>query len=214
MKKNLGMFFGLSRCGVGAVLLGLCAFTPISRAAITFLDNTSDPNNGNTTTTYTYADVFTMGAAGYLNSLTLTLSGSLSSAVYVYAATSGNPPTSSYNGAGNALFSLGTVSGSSPVILSLNDYLAAGTYAIVLASSGSSWSLTASGAATTQNGSSFGGLYYNNTGTWAPTAGIGQMNLVGVTAVPEVPMTGMVMGFGALAIALGRKFRTAVSSIA
>ncbi len=215
MKKNLGMFFGLSRWGAGAVILALCAFTPASRADITVVDNTGDTLAGNTASGLTFAQVFTMGSGGTISSLTLTLTGSGSSEVYIYAASAGNPPTSTYNGAGNAMFTLGSVSASSPTLTGLNDSLSAGTYAIVLAANGSGWDITSSSSVVTQNGSSIGTLYYDNSGTWTVSGSdFAQMNLA---AVPEVPRTGMIMGFGGLAIAVGgtlsRKLRPAVSSI-
>jgi hypothetical protein len=47
MKKNLGTFFGLPHWGVGAVLLALCAFTPVSRADVYILTyNDGGFNNG------------------------------------------------------------------------------------------------------------------------------------------------------------------------
>lgn len=43
--KNWGMFFGLPRLGVAAVLLALFAFTPVSRAGL--YEITFDDGNGN-----------------------------------------------------------------------------------------------------------------------------------------------------------------------
>jgi len=213
MKRNMGMFIGLSHKCAGAVLLTLCAFAPVSRADVTVLDNTGNANASQANESLTFAQVFTMGTSGNISSLTLTLSGAGTSEVYIYAAASGSSPTISYNGAGNALYDLGSVSGSSPTITGLNDSLSAGTYAIVLASSGSAWKLTSSGSIVSQNGSSIGGLYFDDGGTWAAAgSSFAQMNL---EAVPEVPATGTVMGFGALAIALGCMLRRkTVSSIA
>ncbi|HEY5041760.1 MAG TPA: hypothetical protein VIK53_07125 [Verrucomicrobiae bacterium] len=215
MKKNI-VLFGLPGFGVQAFLLSLCVFTSVSYADIV-VDNTGDTHDATGSSGVTFAQVFTMGTAGNISSLTLSLSGSASSEVYVYSATSGSSPSSAYNGLGNALYDLGNVSASSPTITGLNDSLSAGgTYAIVLALSGSQWNLTTSSSIVTDNGSSIGGLYYDNAGTWSGLGGdFAQMNLA---AVPEVPMTGAVMGFGVLAIAVGatlrRKLRPAVSSIA
>jgi hypothetical protein len=49
MKKNLWTFFGLPHRGVGAALLALCAFTPVSRASlydITFTDGGANVGSG------------------------------------------------------------------------------------------------------------------------------------------------------------------------
>lgn len=216
MKKNLGTFVGFPCVAVGAIMLALCTFTTASRADVTIVGNTGDTTIGNTAPSLTFAQVFTMGSGGTISSLTLTLGGSGSSHVYIYAASSGAPPTSSYNGSGNALFDLGSVSASSPTLTGLNDSLSAGTYAIVLAANGSAWDITPSSSVVTQNGSSIGGLYYDSFGTWT-TSGhdYAQMNLA--SSVPEVPMTGAIMGVGVLAIAGGRtlrrKLRPLVSSI-
>jgi len=220
MKKNLGTFFGLSRCGVGAVLLGLCAFTPVSRADV--IINNMPP--GETTLApisgATVGQVFTMSSpngSGTLSSLTLELYSTSGGIVNVdlYNAPSGAPT-------GSAIL-LGTVtagtSGNQAIgVSSLNHYsLAVGTqYAIVLEQSGSvSWDFTSSTASLGYG--TLGTIYTSvNSGvTWGAYGGSGgmQMNLQ-TTPVPEVPMTGVVMGFGALAIALGRKLRPNVSSIA
>jgi hypothetical protein len=45
MRKNLGMFFGLPRLGVGAALLALFAFASVSRAGLYII--TFDDRNGN-----------------------------------------------------------------------------------------------------------------------------------------------------------------------
>src|ERR1035438_2891448 len=81
MKKNLGVTFGLSRWGVGAVLLALCAFTPLSRADVV-IDNLSASDGTGTFATSSRTDtgvageweqVFTPAAGGTISSLTLEL---------------------------------------------------------------------------------------------------------------------------------------------
>ena len=209
MKKNFGKCFGLARCGAGAVIIGLCAFIQASRADVAIVDNTSQANNGFGTGALPEAVMFTMGNSGAnISSLTLVMSGSGSSEVYVYNAPGG--AITAYNGAGNALYDLGSISASSPTITignpSLYSLSANSEYAIVLADSGSQWGFTASpsftGSASTFAWNSMG-IYF-------------QMDLV--SPVPEVPVTGIVMGFGALAIAVGhtlrRKLRSAVSGVA
>jgi hypothetical protein len=167
------------------------------------------------------AQVFTMPATGgILSALTLGLystSGGTAT-IDLYNASSGGAPF------GSVVSTLGSVTvGSSGfqniAVNSLNNYFLAdgGVYAIVLetpASGSVSWNTTT----TTGSGGSGsqGGFYYNN-GAWTalPVSGYyGQMDLE-TTPVPEVPMTGVVMGFGALAIAVGstlrRKFYPTVS---
>ena len=217
MKKNLGTFLGLSSWGVGAALLALCAFTPLSRADV-IVDNTARPligSDGNVPT----AQVFTMptsGAATYtISSLTLSLgAGSSGTAeVYVYNATSGNPPSLGYNGGGNALYDLGSVNGATGVVnltSPSSDILSlSGTYAIVLAGSGTiSWDYTTTaGNSNVGATGTLGGSYDWSGTTWGINSGqFFQMDL-NATPVPEVPMTGAVMGLGTLAIALGTALR-------
>ena len=209
MKKNLVAFFGLSRWGVGAVVLALCAFTSASRADAEIVVNTSQTTEGYSTAAVPEAVLFTISSAANIGSLTLVLSGSGSSDAYVY-----NAPSGAIASYGTALYNLGSISASSPTISGLNDSLSAGEYAIVLANSGSTWGFTTS---STYSGSatSFGESAYWNGTSWVGQSLYFQMDL---EPVPEVPMTGMVMGFGALAIAVGgtlrRKLRPAVSSIA
>jgi hypothetical protein len=218
MKKNLGMFFGLPSLGMGAALLALCAFTSVSRADVTIIDNLADSTDlhaleaGNP-----LAQVFTVSAdSGNISSLTLGLyiysvggGGSATATIDLYSATSGGAPF------GSALATLGTVSttssGSQQLAVNPVDAysLTAGTYAIVLetptaGSIGLDATLQTSDSGGTAT-SPLGGIYYYD-GSWtsADSGFYGQMTL---TAVPEVPMTGMVMGFGVLAIALGHTLR-------
>ena len=220
MKKNLGMFFGLSRCGAGAILLGLCAFTPVSRAAV-IVNNTGNPST--TLSGATVAQVFTMsGTSGNLSSLALTLdiNSAGTAAVDLFNVDGGGAPTT----LAAVLGSVTTTSAGNPVTVAVNLtsnplFTAGGSYAIALAypaipSASLSWDYTTT--AGSGGTGSLGGLYYsfNSGSTWtAYGGGALQMNLQ-TTPVPEVPMTGVVMGFGALAIALGRKLRLAVSNIA
>jgi hypothetical protein len=213
MKKNLGMFFGLSRCGVGAVLLGLCAFTPVSRAGVV-IDNLGDGSNGGINGALAAAQVFTMsGSSGDINSLTLDLVASVggSAEVDLYSV-SGSAP-------GSLIADFGTVSvaSSGNIAVSLISYplLSSGTsYAIVLQPSSSSTSWEYTTTASSGGSGSLGGLYYEVSGNWYQyTSGNYLQMSLSTTPVPEVPMTGMVMGFGALAIALGRRLRKAVSSV-
>ena len=216
MKRNLGMSFGLSRRCVGAVLLALCAFTPASRALNTIVDNSAQPQTVTAGTSVPQAQVFTMpGYSGTISSLTLVLGGGgVSANVDLFNVSAGLP-----TGSGTII---GTVnassSGSDAVTLSGGPYtLSSGaSYAIELQSSGGSWD------ATTETGNtgdgSFGGLYYYNGSAWVLESGdYAQMSLQ-TSPVPEVPVTGSVMGMGALAIAVGsalrRKLRQTVSSVA
>ena len=221
MKKNFGMFILAPRWGVGAVLLALCAFTPVSRADV-IVDNT-----GATTLSTVFggpghqiAQVFTMsGTSGNISSLALlldsTTAGTYTLNVDLYATSSGAPT-------GLATF-LGTVTASTTgdrqligvSSLTSGVTLTPGTqYAVALEQNGNlQWDYTST--------SGVGPIYYSldagSTWTVYGSPGNMQMNLQ-TTPVPEVPVTGVVMGFGALAIAVGgtlrRKLHPAVSSIA
>jgi hypothetical protein len=220
MKKNFGMFILAPRWGVGAVLLALCAFTPVSRADV-IVDNT-----GAATATTVFggtgdqiAQVFTMsGTSGNISSLTLlldsTTAGTHTLNVDLYNVSSGVPT-------GLATF-LGTVTANttgdrrfiSVSSLASGVTLTPGTqYAVALEQNGVlQWDYTST--------SGVGPIYYTiGAGPWTAYGSSGnmQMNLQ-TTPVPEVPVTGVVMGFGALAIAVGgtlrRKLHPAVSSIA
>lgn len=206
MKMNLWTSLLPSHWGVAAVIIGLCAFTPASRGDV-IVDNTGDASAGSDSAinAQMLGQLFTMPASGSvdISSLTLTLAGSGSSEVYVYNTSGGTPTTQ--------LYDLGSVSSSTPTITigtPANDPLSASTtYAIVLGVSSSSlaWSFTS----TTASGGTgtLGHAFWFATGTWSDVGSNPyQMNFQ-TTAVPEVPVTGVVMGLGALAIAAGRTLR-------
>ncbi len=215
MKKNLGAFSGLAHVRVGVALVALCALIPVSRAAVTVVvDNTLADNSGNAQKGSdgdgTYAQVFTMPTgSGYISSLTLTLgtSSSGSDEVYVYKTSSGVPTTS--------LYDVGSVSPSSlasptDVAVSItsptSDVLTGGgTYAIVLVASGTiSWEYT-DGTANDSGSGTLGEGYQYISGSWSSTSPDRfQLNL---QVMPEVPITGTLMGFGALVIAVGHTLR-------
>ena len=123
--------------------------------------------------------------------------------------------------------SLGTVSGGTTgdgqliaVSSLVNQALTANTeYAIVMQTSTGTVSWDNTPSAASGGTGTLGLAYFYNGNSWGtvPDNNYFQMNLQ-TTPVPEVPMTGVVMGFGALAIAVGhtlrRKFRPAVSNIA
>jgi hypothetical protein len=221
MKKNLGMFILAPRFGVGAVLLALCAFTPLSRADV-IVDNTGATTGGTVfgSSGNQIAQVFTMsGTSGNISSLALlldsTTAGTYTLNVDLYATLLGAPT-------GLATF-LGTVTASTTgdrqligvSSLTSGVTLTPGTqYAVALEQNGVlRWDYTATPGV--------GPVYYSSDAgsSWTAYGASGnmQMNLQ-TTPVPEVPMTGAVMGFGVLAIAVGstlrRKTRPAVSSIA
>jgi hypothetical protein len=205
MKNNLGTFVLASRRSAGAVLLALCAFAPISRADV-IIDNTGQTTLGFVVTSFPQAQVFTMsGTSGNISSLTLLLNaGSAGTANVDLYSVSGSAPNS-------FISTIGTIdsaaSGSVAVSLSGNPLLSSSTsYAVVLEpGNGSSWNYTTTSA--NAGDGSVGSLYYFNGGTWNVEIGqYVQMNLQ-TTPVPEIPITGAVMGFGALAIAFGRTLR-------
>ena len=209
MKKNFGVVFGLPCWGMGAAVLALFAFTSASRATV-IVNNLADATVSSAETGWYYGQVFTMGSSssGNLGTLTLDLySGSTGSAVvYLYNASGGAP-----TGSGVAI---GTVSGTGNQTIALGSHpaLAASTsYAIIIHDNVSSdvrWNYTAN-AASGGTGSLPGGIVFSSDGSsgWGSTANEYMQMEVDVVPVPEVPMTGMFMGIGALAIAAGRTLR-------
>ena len=210
MKKNLGTFFGLSHLGVGAALLALCAFTTVARAD---LINTLTASTTTQVSGTPFAQVFTMvGSDGNISSLILELSSVVGGTANVdlYDVSAGAP--------GSLLQILGSVTAAAVgdnqqiTINPLNSYtLIQNTqYAIVLQNptSGSiAWDDVA-GTASGGAAPALGGEYYYNGSAWNTwNAGRSFQLDLQTTPVPEVPMTGMVMGFGALAIAIGRNLR-------
>jgi|SRR5208282_5870325 len=229
MKKNLGMYILASRCGVGAVFLALCAFTPASRADVTVINNSGDTSDGGSVVAAdggggtAWAQTFLSGSSGQISSLTLTLAASSGSMeVDLYAvADSGSGPSGTAVDIGSVAAGTGIVTLNN-VNVSANPLTSGDYYAIALQPAGSgSDSISWNATATSASGGS-GTLYeiYKNTGSgWVYSSSTPYLQMdLSVTPVPEVPLTGVVMGFGALAIAVGsslrRKMRPAVSSIA
>jgi len=219
MKKNLGTFFGLSRCGVGAVLMGLCAFTPVSRASV-IIDNTADTILGQVfNTSFSQALVFTMpNYSGTISSLMLELAAGTSGTanVDIFNVTGGGVPTGSGTLIGTV--NSGSTGGISVSLTSSPLLSANNSYAIALMqnANGPAWDYTTTSVNTGDG--SVGSLYFFAGGNWNVESGQYTEMRLQTTPVPEVPVTGVVMGFGALAIALGRtlrgKLRPQVSSIA
>lgn len=211
MKNNLKNIFGLARFGAGAAVLGLLACASTLHAAV-IVDNTGTPNfyvGG-----ATYGQLFTMSGTSF-NSLTLEL----------YSASGGTANVSLYNVGSGLPTSLNTLLGTvtagvgdgqlvSVTPFSVSGLTSGNQYAIVLSQSSSvrwDWNSTAAtGFGATASSADSGA-------TWSSYPSYVQMNLSAVTPVPEVPMTGMVMGFGALTVAMVstrfRKIHSAGSSI-
>ena len=218
MKNNLRMLFWHTRRGVGVALLALLAFTSILRADVVTLNNTGGSSDGSTigTSGGWIAEQFQTGVGGDLTGLALQLNFTAASSANVYITSD----LSTFTLVGTV--SSGTVGNNQIISLSLltNPYLAAGTsYLIALEPSNASvaWDYTRN-SASGGDGVFQGNVYSQNSGVnWNgyDQGAYMQMNL---TVVPEVPKTGMVMGFGALAIAMGetlrRKLRPAVANIA
>lgn len=222
MKKTFGMICGAPFRSAGVALLFLFTYVPLSRAEV-IINNTGDSLGSYVLKTGNppLAQVFTMsGTSGNLSSLTVELRvyGAGSVNIDLYSAASGGAPIS-------LLSALGTVSsatiGDQSFTLSLQNnplLTAGGTYAIVLETPTSGqfgWQATATSAS--GGTGTLGDNYYYSGGSWS-VASAGyywQMNLQ-TTPIPEVPITGAVMGFGALALAVGRtlhrKHRSAAST--
>lgn len=215
MKENPGKLFSAPRIGVGMLALALCAFAPASHAGVVINDINSGDTGGsdsynNTSNPGPSADyigqVFTMdGSGGYLSSVTLALSGGSGTPtahVYVYNTSSG-APTGSY------LYDLGAISASANTLTIANPTLdplsASTTYAIVLDTSADqslAWAWRSTQFPASGGSGSLGNPYWQQIGAWNAT-GSGYPYQMNVQAVPEVPMTGLLMGLGALGIAMG-----------
>jgi hypothetical protein len=203
MKKNLGTFSELPIC-VGAALLALCTISPLSHAAV--VDNM--PAAGYSTIgnvevgNFEQAQVFTMPSYG----------GTISSlALRLQAPSSVTTDVDLYSVSGSTFSfveTFGTVTADSSgtvfaVSLSSNPSLSADTsYAIALQKAPS----TLEWGYTTTSGSggdgTLGSTYLSTDAgvTWiAGTSG--QYLQMDLAVVPEVPVTGTLMGLGALIIA-------------
>lgn len=193
---------------VGTVILAFCSYVPLTHASV-IVDNT--PNftlAGNEGAGDTLAQVFTMPVltgsyfGGNISSLSLVMAGSGLSDVYVYNATLGGPTT--------PLYSLGSVDAGSGIVTisSSSDFLTAGqTYAIeVVTGASADWLQTASSGS---GSGSLGGAYFAS----GSGQDVGVYYGMDLQAVPEVPMTGVVMGFGALTVGLGHTLRRKLVSV-
>ena len=210
MKNNLKNIFGLTSIGAAAAVLGFLACASTSHAAV-ILNNLSDtpvgPLAGGAAQEFGMTTV-----SGTLTSITLSLAGAGTGNVFVYDTTgAGGSP-------GGQLYSLGTISAGSSTISGLNDLLAGGvTYAIVLNANGTGlgWNYTSDPTVTAAGGASLPATrFYTGSGPFGgPFGDYGQMSM-SVTPVPEVPITGAVMGFGVLAVAMGTAIRRKVSASA
>ena len=217
MGKNLRTFFELARLGMGAALLALFAFTSVSRATV-IVDSLGDTRVGDANGLYKAED-FSTTVGGQISSVILSLNFNTAAVtagstldVYLYSATGSGPTGSGFN--------LGTITattaGDTQYTLSgsgLNAYslIAGSDYAIVidlaLASGSVGWEYASAGSGNTGTGGSFLHAYNSNTGTsgWVQPSP-DQQRFMEVDAVPE-PMTGAIMGIGALAIAAGHTLR-------
>jgi hypothetical protein len=209
MKNNLKNIFGLTSIGAAAAVLGFLACASTSHAAV-ILNNQTDTPVGPLAGGAAQEFVMTT-VSGTLTSITLSLSGAGIGNVFVYDTTgAGGSP-------GSSLYSLGTISAGSSTISGLNDLLAGGvTYAIVLNANATAlaWSYTSDSTVVATGGASLPATrFYTGSGPTfgGPFGDYGQMS-ISVTPVPEVPITGAVMGFGVLAVAMGTTLRRKLSA--
>lgn len=223
MKQNSRAFVGFPCLAVGAIMLAFFAFTSSSRADVETVVNNLG-SSGTYVSGFPLGQVFTMSStAGELNSLTLQMYANPpgGAEIDLYTVSSGQP---------NSLLSvLGSITTSvtgngqnlAVVLTSFPNLTADTQYAIVVQSPSSgllAWDQvnnTSSGG----TGSALGGQYYESGGVWYLRSDVNSFQMeLQTTPVPEVPATGLVMGIGVLAIAVGnilrRKLRPAVSSIA
>jgi hypothetical protein len=207
MKKTLEVFLSAKSLGI-AVALAVLFVSALGAQAVIVFDNTggfSETSTANYPPPVTYGQSFIMtSGSGAIDGLTL-LFGSGSS---------GSAEVDLYNFNGNVwspVSTLGTVDGSGVVNLTSNPILQGNSvYAIVLQvpSSGSlSWlGTTALPTTGFSPGASMysvnGGVNWNNYLSQSF-----QMQVSAMTAVPEVPITGVVMGLAVFAIGVGRATR-------
>ena len=196
MKNILGL-------GTGAACLALLVCASTANATV-IIDNTGAATAG--IENNTAAQEFTMQTAnGLLSSVTLSLVAGGSGTVSVY--------TTSGGAIGAQLYSLGAISGGGlQTISGGNNLLIGGTvYAIVLQNVVNGWNFTTA-AATVNSGASMNtGMFIGPTFAGPIGGDFLQMSL-NVSPVPEVPVTGAVMGFGVLAVAIGTHMRRKVSA--
>jgi hypothetical protein len=113
------------------------------------------------------------------------------------------------------LYDLGSISTASPTINfgTPSDFLVANTsYAVVLQISGSdpAWQSTTT---TGSGGDGSLGLAFQNEGSGWTSSNPEVYQQMDLEVVPEVPMTGMVMGFGGFVIAIGHTARRKLAPI-
>jgi hypothetical protein len=227
MKKYFGVSFLKSRLGAGVALLALGMFAPLSRASvdINVIDNLHN-TPVNSLTENEYGQTFTTTTGGLLDGVALTLANAGDANIYLL--------TGTYSGA-YTLTLLGSISSSQGSgVVGINTlvntpYLSDNTtYGLVV-------DMTSSTLAWNYQTGTDPGTGFNPTGTLderivfgggSPGSPFNTVDtnpgdnsfLFGISVlVPEVPMTGLVMGFGVLGMAVSgtllRKFRPAISRI-
>jgi hypothetical protein len=211
--------FNLTISGAAAALLALCACAPASRASI-IVDNTADASGGHTAGTQQIIQDFTPTINGKINLVTLnlysTVGGSLNVYLYSGQATStsdgtlvGQLGTLTLGTGGNQSLSL---SGGSLTGFNLTSGTVYGIEFSINTSIG--WQYTSSATTATGSNGSFDGHAWGDGGsggvTWTQGAAYG---IMAVDVVPEVPTTGLVMGFGVLAIAAGHVLRRKLNAV-
>ena len=224
MKTNFGTLLRLPRLGVGAAFLGLLAFAPVSRASVVIVSNLGSLNGRHVTDTDANSyksEGFSVssGFDGQISSVTLALqfnaasvtAGSILS-VLLYSANGSGLPGSS------ALITLGTITAANAGVdhqytlsgASLANYsLSAGNYALVINETLSTGQVLweTANVGNTGTGGSFTGRYFDANGSTGWTSSSQGVRGMEVDVVPEVPMTGMLMGIGALCLAGGYTLR-------
>ena len=210
MRKYWTTFFWIPRLGIGAALLALFVFTSASHASVVIVNNLSNPLSGVSAPNYGFAQDFSTGTgSGLISSVTLVLNIDTVNSVGVYIYNASADPTGP-TGSGTLLGTITatatgnhqqyTLSGPS---LATYSFTAGSDYGIVIATSSSiQWNYDNPNTGFTGVGAFLDPYWYDS--GWH--AGAGAFGL-GVDVVPEVPMTGMFMGIGALAIAAGHTLR-------
>jgi hypothetical protein len=220
MKTSWGLTFGVSRRGVGLVLLALVAFAPAAPAAV-IVDNSANTFSGHTGASQGLVQDFTPTVTGNIGSVTL----------YLYSTAGGSMVVNLYSGtassssAGSFVATLGTISAGTGGAVqytlnnlgSLNQKLTSGTvYGIEISGTTTiGWEYTSSSTTASGSNGSFTGKSWGNGGGVTWTQGAAYTGLA-VSEVPE-PINVALAVFGLMFVGggIGRHYlaRKSVSHV-
>jgi len=238
MSNDFGVVIGLRRLSVGVILLALFAFTSATSASVSIVNDLTAAKSGyaNTYNAGTErAQVISTTVGGDIDNITLVLNVVKAAGenqkmnVYVDTVANNGKPVS---GLGTLIGTVTTTTSQTGiqqfnVNVTDNDYklIAGDSYAIVVdigasemyTSGGNSyydvgWEFANNGSASTGSGAFESNGSYNGSGvSWNQDTG--EQRMMEVDVVPEVSMTGVVMGIGAMAIAAGHTLRRKLCAV-